>query len=242
VISRRSTLIILVAVAAASAVTAADVETITHGREVDLEDHLVPNKHVLFDFYADWCGPCRALEPHLMELAERFEDRLAIRKVDVINWDSAVARQYRLSSIPYLVLYGPDGSRIAAGDAGSVLGSLDVALGGGISTRPGGGGSIPLLIPLLAGAALLAAAVAAAVRRRAPATESTVSAAASQPVDTVADPRDPAIWFALLQGSLEGPFTRRHLEEMVRRGDLDRTSEIRRKGDAEWTRVDAVLD
>ena len=222
--------------------TAADVQTITHGREVDLEAHLVEGKYVLFDFYADWCGPCRALEPQLLDLADRHADRLALRKVDVINWDSAVARQYRLSSIPYMVLYGPDGARLAAGDAGTVLRRLQSGLGagGGLNPSPGGGSST---VPLLAVAAILAVAVGLVARKRRPTQATTTAASSTLPrVDTAADPGDPAIWFALIQGSLDGPFTRAQLGELLRRGTLGRSSKIRRRGDASWTDIQHVVD
>ena len=233
-------MVVMVAAVAPMAV-AADVQTITHGREVDLEAHLVPGKHVLFDFYADWCGPCRALEPHLLELADRHSDQLAIRKVDIINWDSAVSRQYRVSSVPYLVLYGPDGSRLAAGDAGSVLHSLTAALGGGGGFSPptSGGGSI---IPLLAIAAIFAVTIGLVARRRKAPNRATTPPSRPDPVDTAANPNDPAIWFALLQGTMEGPFTRDQLGDLLRRGDLKRSSEIRRRGDANWSTLDDVLD
>jgi len=232
---------VVMVLTAASAAGAADVRTITHGREVDLEAHLVPGKHVLFDFYADWCGPCRALEPTLLELANRHSDQLAVRKVDIINWDSAVSRQYRVSSVPYLVLYGPDGSRLAAGDAGSVLRSLTTALGGGggFSSPTPGGGSI---IPLLAIAAIFAVSIGLVARRRKAPNRAAAPPPRPDPVDTAANPNDPAIWFALLQGNMEGPFTRDQLGELLRRGDLKRGSEIRRRGDANWSTLDDVLD
>jgi len=222
--------------------TAADVQTITHGREVDLEAHLVEGKYVLFDFYADWCGPCRALEPQLLDLADRHADQLALRKVDVINWDSAVARQYRLSSIPYMVLYGPDGARLAAGDAGTVLRRLQSGLGagGGLSASPGGGSST---VPLLAVAAILAVAVGLVARKRRPTPTTANATLPTLPlVDTAADPGDPAIWFALLEGGFDGPFTRAQLSELLRRGTLERGSKIRRRGDASWTDLQDVLD
>ena len=219
-------------------VHASDVQTITHGHEVELEDHLVPGKYVLFDFYADWCGPCRALEPHLLDLAGRHADDLALRKVDVINWDSAVARQYGMTSIPYLVLYGPDGAQIIAGDANLVPRRLTNALGGDSAPPPTGGGGRPL--GLVAVAAVLALAVGILVRRRRP--PETAPPSAPAPVGTTADPGDPAIWFTLLQGSLEGPFTRSQLADLVRRGALQRGADVRRRGDADWTTLGHVLD
>lgn len=223
---------------------ATDIQTITHGREVDIEDHLVPGKYVLFDFYADWCGPCRALEPQIRDLAGRHADNLAVRKVDIINWDSPVSRQFRMSSIPYMILYGPDGEPITAGDAGSVMHRLRSALGSSSGqSAPENHGFSP--VPLLATAAILAAAVALVVRRRG--REPVASTRADSvsnlpPVDTAADPGDPAIWFAVLQGSIDGPFTRRQLGELIRRRLLDASATVRRRGDASWTDVSDVLD
>ncbi len=223
---------------------AADIQTITHGREIEIEEHLAAGKYVLFDFYADWCGPCRALEPQIRELAGRYGDHLSVRKIDIINWDSPVSRQYRLSSIPYMILYGPDGARIAAGDAGSVMHRLRSALGSS------GGASTPedlrsFLIPILAAAGVLAVATALAVRRRRPRRAAPTGAGSVSnlpPVDTAADPGDPAIWFAVLQGSTDGPFTRRQLGELVQRRVLDRSSAVRRRGDASWTPIGDVLE
>jgi len=232
----------LAALLAVAPAYGADVEIITHGRAVDLEAHLVPGKFVLFDFYADWCGPCRALEPHLLELAGRHPDSLALRKVDIINWDSEVTRQFRLSSIPYMELYGPDGARIAAGDAGSVLHRLESSLGaGGRPAARSGSGSV--VAPVIAVAAIFAVALGLVARKRRSMQPRAGGAgrAGLPPVDTAADPGDPAIWFVLLQGSLDGPFTRAQLAELVRRGVLEPTATTRRRGDASWKPVDDVL-
>jgi thiol-disulfide isomerase/thioredoxin len=220
---------------------AADVATITHGRAVDLEAHLTPGKYVLFDFYADWCGPCRALEPHLLELADRHADRLSLRKVDIVDFDSAVARQHRIGSVPHLVLYGPDGARIASGDAGSVLRRLTDALGDptGFAPPSSGSGSV---VPLLAVAVVLTAAIAWVARRRRAAVATPPAAIRPTPVDTAQRPGDPAIWFALLQGSLDGPFTRAQLADLARRGVLGPGAEVRRRGDADWSTLGDVLD
>jgi thiol-disulfide isomerase/thioredoxin len=235
----------LAPVTVAPTASAAEVEIISHGQEVALEDHLVPGKYVLFDFYADWCGPCRALDPHLRELAGRYDDRLVLRKVDVIDWDSAVARQYRLSSIPYLVLFGPDGSRLAAGDASTVLHRLEAGLGASGSPHPSSGHRIPVRSMLVIGVVIAAAAaIKVGVRRLGPrpGTASGRRAPMLPPIDTAANPGDPAIWFALLEGSLDGPFTRSQLAELVRRGALTRSSSVRRRGDADWRSLHDLLD
>jgi thiol-disulfide isomerase/thioredoxin len=95
---------------------AGDVLVIARGQEVSLANHLSAGKYTLIDFYADWCPNCRRLNPLLEDLAAR-EPRLAIRKVNILSWDSPVARQFGLQALPHLILYGPGGERIAEGEA-----------------------------------------------------------------------------------------------------------------------------
>jgi thioredoxin 1 len=228
----------------ASRGSATEIPVITHGDQVRLEDHLVQGKYVLFDFYADWCGPCRALAPTLEALAAQNPDKLAVRKVDIVNGDSAVSRQYQIRFVPYLKLYGPDGQLLREGDAGGVLGALSSALGGAPLGAGGGGGSsgggpgaLPLLV-LLAVVGVVAFLFLARGRgRSAPA-----PVTPQRPASPAGDPAMPRVWFVQLQGALEGPFTAADLEGMVRRGQLSREAEVRRRGDAAWRRLRDVVD
>jgi thiol-disulfide isomerase/thioredoxin len=70
----------------------------------------------VFDFYAPWCPPCRVLGPALERLAGREPARLALRKVDIVDWTEPVARQYGVESLPYLVLYDDRGRQVATGE------------------------------------------------------------------------------------------------------------------------------
>lgn len=94
----------------------ADVRVITHGQEVELAGNVVAGKYTVFDFYAPWCPPCRVVGPALERLAERRTD-LAIRKVDIVDWTMPVAAQYKIESLPYLIVYDPEGRRMAEGAA-----------------------------------------------------------------------------------------------------------------------------
>ena len=94
----------------------ADVRIIAHGERVDLDAHVVAGKYTVFDFYAPWCPPCRVLGPALERLAERRPESLAIRKVDIVDWTMPVATQHGIESLPFLVLYDPQGHRMAAGE------------------------------------------------------------------------------------------------------------------------------
>ena len=59
---------------------------------------------VLVDFWAEWCGPCKAVAPVLEQLAANNEGKLRIVKIDV-DAHSDSARKYNVSGIPTLVLF-----------------------------------------------------------------------------------------------------------------------------------------
>ena len=94
----------------------ADAAIITHGEKVDLEAHLAKGKYTVVDFYATWCPPCRVVGPALERLAAAEPARLALRKVDVVDWTMPVVEQYGIEALPHLMLYDPDGKRVADGD------------------------------------------------------------------------------------------------------------------------------
>lgn len=59
---------------------------------------------VLVDFWAAWCGPCKAIAPTLEELAKDYGDKVRIVKVDVDS-NQALAGQYGIRSIPALMVF-----------------------------------------------------------------------------------------------------------------------------------------
>jgi len=97
-------------------------KTVSHGEEIDVDALAVEGKYTVIDFFSEYCPPCVALSPKLEELVEKRDDVVVV-KVDInrpghqgIDWQSPVARQYGLDSIPRLRVYGPDGKMESDGD------------------------------------------------------------------------------------------------------------------------------
>jgi thioredoxin 1 len=59
---------------------------------------------VLVDFWAEWCGPCKMIAPILDELAQEYDGRVKIGKVN-IDHDQNLASQYGIQAIPTLLLF-----------------------------------------------------------------------------------------------------------------------------------------
>ena len=70
--------------------------------QAELDEAVQQYDVVLVDFYADWCGPCKMLEPIVQSLAE--ETDAAVAKVDV-DANQQLAGQYGVQGVPTLVLF-----------------------------------------------------------------------------------------------------------------------------------------
>ncbi|MDH3619271.1 MAG: thioredoxin TrxA [Gammaproteobacteria bacterium] len=67
-------------------------------------DVLQNSKAVLLDFWAEWCGPCKMIAPLLDEVADKYEDKLDVVKLNV-DENPNVAQKFGIRSIPTLILF-----------------------------------------------------------------------------------------------------------------------------------------
>ena len=82
--------------------------------EAALEDELIQSREpILVDFWAPWCGPCRAMAPALEAVAEKFAGAAKVYKMNVDDNPSAPPR-FNVKGIPTLILFkdGREASRL----------------------------------------------------------------------------------------------------------------------------------
>lgn len=107
-------------------------ELIKHVSDASFEaDVLKTGTPVLVDYWAEWCGPCKMISPVIDELAQAYDGRVKVAKVN-IDQNRATAIKYHVRSIPMLLLF-KDGqiqaTQIGAVGKGQLTQMIDKALG-----------------------------------------------------------------------------------------------------------------
>jgi thiol-disulfide isomerase/thioredoxin len=101
--------------------------SIAQGAKVELAEFTVPGSVTVFAFTSEYCAPCRDNNDALYRL-HNTHPKVAVVKVDInraevhkIDWQSPVAEQYGIHTLPYFMISGPDGKKYAEGDQARVL-------------------------------------------------------------------------------------------------------------------------
>src|SRR5260370_41846455 len=105
--------------AAPAADTGLQVKVITHGAQVDITKQLALGSVTVVDFYGDWCGPCRQVSPSLEQMA-KTDPQIVLRKIDIVDWKTAVVRQYNIHSIPQINVYNRGGRLVGTVVGGGI--------------------------------------------------------------------------------------------------------------------------
>lgn len=95
-----------------------------------VSDVLQSDKVVLVDFWAEWCAPCKKVDPLLAEIAAEMGDRVKIVKLN-IDENPETARAYRVMSVPTLTLFKggePVNSVAGAKPKGALVNFIESAL------------------------------------------------------------------------------------------------------------------
>ena len=84
-------------------------ENIIHVTDGDFEEKVLnSDKPILIDYWAEWCGPCKFIAPLIEQIADEFDGRLTVAKMDVDS-NPAMPMKFGIRGIPTMMIFR-DGS------------------------------------------------------------------------------------------------------------------------------------
>lgn len=93
-------------------------EQITHIKDADFDTEVLQSQTpVLLDFWAEWCGPCKAIAPMLEDIAKDYAGRLKVVKIN-IDENQKTPMNYGIRGIPTLMVF--KGGKVEATQIGAV--------------------------------------------------------------------------------------------------------------------------
>jgi len=112
-------------------VTSDKSDKIVHISDSSFEqDVLKAGRPVLIDFWAEWCGPCKAIAPMLNDIAEEYRDKVTIAKLNV-DENPKTSQRFNVRSIPTLILFKNgqvEGQKVGAPRKSDLVAFLDAKL------------------------------------------------------------------------------------------------------------------
>jgi thioredoxin 1 len=112
-------------------VTSDKTNAIQHISDASFEEDVVKARRpVLIDFWAEWCGPCKAIAPMLNELAQEYRDKVTIVKLNV-DENPRISQRFNVRSIPTLILFKNgqvEGQKVGAPRKSDLVAFLDSKL------------------------------------------------------------------------------------------------------------------
>jgi thioredoxin 1 len=89
-----------------------------HVSDADFEKEVLQSAEpVVVDFYAEWCGPCKAMAPALEQVAADLEGKVKVAKLDV-DQNPEVTQKYRIQAMPTIMIF--KGGQVAAQRVGAL--------------------------------------------------------------------------------------------------------------------------
>lgn len=80
-------------------------DNIIHVTDSSFEDEVLKSEvPVMLDFWAEWCGPCRAIAPTLEEIAREYSGKIVVAKINV-DQNPATPQKYAVRGIPTLMIF-----------------------------------------------------------------------------------------------------------------------------------------